>query len=153
LYLIEELFEKYKKRDSKKPIVEVKYKLKPHYLYVLYLLILTNSSLTEETVKIYYEFMEKIAQNYSSVSSERNDHNIRNLLRVWLTLATRSVTFERVLLNRLELANQEDGWFRLGRCPIEKFEESLKQLAISSRELSKATHVKESIVRLLDRYN
>ena len=67
--MIEELFEKYKKRDTKKSLVEVKYKLKPHYLYVLYLLILTNNSLTEETVKIYYEFMEKVAQNYSSVSN------------------------------------------------------------------------------------
>ena len=93
LYLIQELFEKYKKKDSKKVLLEVKYKLKPHYLYALYLLILTNNSLTEETIKIYYEFMEKIAQNYSSVSNQRNDHNIRNLIRVWLTLATRSVTF------------------------------------------------------------
>jgi hypothetical protein len=107
VYLIEELLFRFRKRDPLKGEIEIKYKLKSHYLYVLYLLILTNKDLEEETVKIYYQFLEKIADNYSSTTILTHNHNIRNMIRVWITLATRTVTVETVLLDKLKLANDQ----------------------------------------------
>lgn len=56
------------------------------------MLILTTQELQEETVKVYYQFLEKIAENYSSTTVLTHNQNIRNMIRVWITLATRSVT-------------------------------------------------------------
>lgn len=72
-------------------------------------------------MKNYYLFLEKIAENYSSTTILSHNQNIRNLLRVWLTLVTRSVTVEQHLFQKLSLANEKEGWFRLARCPIDRF--------------------------------
>jgi hypothetical protein len=79
----------------------------------------------EETVKNYYMYLERIAENYSSTTVLSHNQNIRNLLRVWLTIVTRSVSVEHSLFQKLKLANDKEGWFRLARCPIDKFEQSL----------------------------
>lgn len=56
IYLIEEVFHKFEKREMKS-ISEVKYRLKPHYLYLLYILILTNREMEDEMAKNYYLFL------------------------------------------------------------------------------------------------
>ena len=56
VFIVEELLFKLRRRETPSN-VDVKYKLKSHYLYVLYLLILTNRELEEETVKVYFEFL------------------------------------------------------------------------------------------------
>lgn len=54
VYLIEELLFKFRKREGGGE--EVHYRLRPHYLHLLYLLILTTEP-EEETVKTYYLYL------------------------------------------------------------------------------------------------
>lgn len=55
----------------------------------------------------YYLFLEKAAEYYSSLTALTRSHTLRNILRVWITLATRSVTLETALTNKLRLANHK----------------------------------------------
>ena len=73
------------------------------------------------------------------------------MLRVWLTLITRNVTVEQQLVQKLKMANDREWWFRLARCPIERFEASLEHLKIAPRELGRAYSAKAAILQLLEK--
>jgi|JI9StandDraft_2_1071091.scaffolds.fasta_scaffold832346_1 hypothetical protein len=55
----------------------------------------------------YFLFLEKIAEYYSSLTALTRNQTVRNILRVWITLTTRSVTVETSLVNKLKHANQK----------------------------------------------
>jgi hypothetical protein len=64
------------------------------------------------------------------VTTPSTNQNIKNIIRVWIGLITRDVTLEKNLLTHLSKANKTDGWFKLGRCPLEEFKRAVQRSEI-----------------------
>lgn len=106
LYLIQELLFKFSPQGIKKNS-QIKYRLRSHYFYLLYQLIhLQETRLDDETIMLYYDYILKVADNYSSITTLTGNQNIRNLIRVFVFLTTRSASLQKYLWNNLQHANQ-----------------------------------------------
>lgn len=53
------------------------------------------------TMEIYQEWFLKATEYYSTISSQSNSHNIRNLIRVWIYLLTREHSLDSSLIKQL----------------------------------------------------
>lgn len=152
LYMIEELIYKFRKETSKRG--EVKYRLRSHYFSMVYVLLSSQEGqASDETIGLYYDFVRVVSENYSSITVPSGNHNIRNLIRLWIYLATRHFSLEGQLLQDLERANFKEGWFRLGRCSMEEYRSLLKKTSLTFRELEHSQHIYKHVILLLRKFS
>lgn len=79
-----------------------KYHLKSQYLAMIFLLIHSRKGrISGPTMEIYQEWFLKATEYYSTISSQSNSHNIRNLVRVWVYLLTREHSLDGSLIKQL----------------------------------------------------
>jgi len=53
----------------------------------------------------------------------------------------------------LEHANQKEGWFKLERCPVDRFKEAIERTDIPLKEHSKVMAIRANLFKLLRKYN
>ena len=75
---------------------------------------------------MYNEYIDQVLDHYSTVSTQSN-HNLRNLIRLWLYLLTRDYSADSKVVEHLEKTNPQDGWYRLERCPLDIWIDSIQR--------------------------
>lgn len=70
-------------------------------------------------------------------------------MRVWCFLLTREEGADHELVRKLELANPKDGWYRLARCPLERWVQAAKKTELLSYELPAVSAIRANFYRLL----